>query len=1021
LLAFSYALYIIRLSHENSAMPKRGLIAIIAGVLLGGGFSASAADGGAGFGAGASFVVDHWGKDEGLPGGAVISMTQTRDGYLWLGTQYGLVRFDGIRFDVYDESALPGLDSSAIAFLFEDSRGNLCVGTENAGVALIKPGGQVHSLKIWADTPRGKLVSATETSDGAVWLYTSDGQLCRYREDRGDVWAVGANVWSNTRLVMADESGTLRIGTDTDLRVIPSVTTMQPPNLPQPEILPIKVDFLLNSQHGGYWRLAGGQVEKWRGNVRERDLGPYPWGGVPVASVCEDERGNLIVGTLGNGVFWYDTDNQAQRVSGLSHNTVLSLCVDREGSLWVGTDGGGLNRVKRTAFELIEDTRDVNVKTLCEDGEGGLFLGTFGGGVRHWKDGVQRQLGVEQGLTSLFLGSVFRDRDQMLWTGVFGIGLLQLQDGRFQQPLGMSGRGWAVSAIYQDRAGQLWVGTQTGLWRWDGQSWKSYTTRQGLSSDVVRALADDAEGTLWIGTEGGGLNRLRDEQIVVFGKEESGLPSQNVSSLLVDVDGVLWIGTSGGLARFHTNSWTRYTRSEGLVSHSIGYLIEDEQGFLWMGSNAGLMRAYKQSLNDFACGVTNTISVRTYKKADGLPDSECTHGAQPAAGRTQDGRLWFPTIKGVVSVDPARLEPNPYRPPVVLKSVLADGQERNTNGFRGKTLETITIPAGKEVLEIHYTSLNLAAADRARFKYRLEGHEAAWTDAGNVRFARYTKLPPKEYLFRVAACNEDGIWNEDGISLTVVVLPLFWQTWWFRSAAILGLLGMIAGAVYYVATQKLQRQLERMRQQEALEKERSRIARDLHDQLGANLTQVALLGELAESDKELPEEVEAHARQISLTARDTTRALDEIVWAANPANDTLDSLITYACKYAQDYLALAGLRHRLEVPAQLPDMTIPPEVRHNVFLAFKEAVNNVVKHAQATEARIRLQLAQNRFTLEIADNGRGASDLNSERARARNGLRNMRKRMEDIRGEFSIGPAPEGGTLVRLTAPIGNR
>lgn len=1002
-------------------MPKRGLIAIIAGVLLGGGFSASAADGGAGFGAGASFVVDHWGTDEGLPGGAVISMTQTQDGYLWMATQYGLVRFDGIRFDVFDESALPGLDSSAIAFLFEDSRGNLCVGTENAGVALIKPGGQVHSLKIWSDAPRGKLVSATETPDGAVWLYTSDGQLSRYRDERGDVWAVGATVWSSTRVVMADETGTLRIGTDTELRVIPSVTSMQPPNLPPPEVLSIKVDYLLNSQHGGYWRLAGGRVEKWRSNVQERDLGPYPWGGVPVATACEDSQGNLIVGTRGSGVFWYDNDGQAHRVSGLSHNTVLSLCVDREGSLWVGTDGRGLNRVKRTAFELLEETRGVTVKTLCDDGEGGVFLGTFGGGVRHWKDGVQRQLGVEQGLTSLFLGSVLRDRDEMLWAGVFGIGLLQLQEGRFQQPLGMGGRGWAVSAIYQDRAGQLWVGTQTGLWRWDGQSWKGYTTRHGLSSDVVRALADDAEGNLWIGTEGGGLNRLRDEQIVVFGKQESGLPSQNVSSLLVDIDGVLWIGTSGGLARFHTNSWTRYTRSEGLVSHSIGYLIEDEQGYLWMGSNAGLMRASKKSLNDFACGVTNTISVRTYKKADGLPDSECTHGAQPAAGRTQDGRLWFPTINGVVSVDPARLEPNPYLPPVLLESVLVDGQERNTNGFRGKPLETVTIPAGKEVIEIHYTSLNLAAADRARFKYRLEGHEAAWTDAGNVRFARYSKLPPKEYLFRVAACNEDGVWNEEGTQLTLVVLPLFWQTWWFRSAAILGLLAVIASVVYYVATQKLQRQLERMRQQEVLEQERSRIARDLHDQLGANLTQVALLGELAESDKELPEEVETHARQISLTARDTTRALDEIVWAANPANDTLDSLITYSCKYAQDYLALAGLRHRLEVPAQLPDMTIPPEVRHNVFLAFKEAVNNVVKHAQATEARIRLQLTQNRFTLEIADNGRGAADLNSERARSRNGLRNMRKRMEDVRGEFSIGPAPEGGTLVRLTAPIGNR
>src|SRR6185503_14274797 len=227
------------------------------------------------------------------------------------------------------------------------------------------------------------------------------------------------------------------------------------------------------------------------------------------------------------------------------------------------------------------------------------------------------------------------------------------------------------------------------------------------------------------------------------------------------------------------------------------------------------------------------------------------------------------------------------------------------------------------------------------------------------------------YHFQVKACNEDGVWNEAGASLAVIVLPPFWMTWWFRGAAVLCALGMVIGAVYYVSTQSLQRQLETLRQQEALEKERSRIARDLHDQLGANLTQVALLGELAESDKDLPNEVEAHARQISQTARETTRALDEIVWEANPSNDTLESLVTYACKYAQEYLALAGLRYRLDVPESLPAVPIPPDVRHNVFLAFKEAVNNVVKHAQASSAQVRLRLETDRFTLEVQDDGRG--------------------------------------------------
>jgi signal transduction histidine kinase len=203
-----------------------------------------------------------------------------------------------------------------------------------------------------------------------------------------------------------------------------------------------------------------------------------------------------------------------------------------------------------------------------------------------------------------------------------------------------------------------------------------------------------------------------------------------------------------------------------------------------------------------------------------------------------------------------------------------------------------------------------------------------------------------------------------------------------------------------------------------LEKERGRIARDLHDQLGASLTQIALLGELAESDKDAAAEVEAHAQQISKTARETTRVLDEIVWAVNPSNDTLEGLINYVCKYAQDYLTVAGLRYRLEVPAQLPATPLPPEVRHNVFLAVKEALTNVVRHAQATEARFRLRLEPTAFTLEIEDNGRGVAGLDDPHAQTRNGLRNMRRRMEDLGGSFSIGPAADHGAVVRLTVPL---
>jgi signal transduction histidine kinase len=785
-----------------------------------------------------------------------------------------------------------------------------------------------------------------------------------------------------------------------------------------------RLDFLLASRRGGYWRLADGRIQQWRTNHLERDLGPYPWGDAKVNAACEDNDGNLVVGTEGAGVFWYDAQGKAAAISaaqGLSHGTVLSVCVDREGDLWVGTDGGGLNRVRHQTFTVLEDTRGSTVQSVCDDGTGGLWIGAFGGGLKHWHNGRMEQIGSEQGLANNFyVRAVFLDRNQRLWVGADLLGLFQVQDGVLRQILSTE----RVSAIVQDRHGSLLVGTDNGLWSWDGENWGTLSTSNGLSANEVTAIAQDTGGDLWIGTARGGLNRVHEGKVTVYRKSEiSGLPSDSIASLSVDDSNGLWAGTAGGVARLRAGQWTAYSSRDGLPSDDIGYLLDDARGELWMGSYVGLIRVTKKVLDNFGQPGSAFIPIRSYGQSDGLLTRECTFGSQPAACRTADGRLWFPTIKGLVSVNPAQLRPNTNPPPVVIEGALINGLAADPNrsgAVRSPPMQSVTLPPGKGRLEIQFTSLNLAAPDKARFKYRLENYEQSETEApGNLRpvIARYPKLPPGDYEFHVTACNEDGVWNPAGTMLSVIVLPQFWQTWWFRAAAAATLLGLIVSAVHYVSTQRLQRQLASLRQREALEKERARIARDIHDQLGASLTQVALLGELVEADKNTPGEVEQHARQISETARETTLALDEIVWTVNPSNDTLDGLITYVCKSVQDYLTVAGVRHRIDVPTQLPGSAISPEVRHNVFLAAKEAVTNVVRHARATEVWLRLRLEAGRFTLEIQDNGRGLGNP-EEAARTRNGLRNMRKRLEDVGGTFDIGAAPEGGTVVRLTAPI---
>jgi ligand-binding sensor domain-containing protein/signal transduction histidine kinase len=994
---------------EQLNMPKNKLK--VAGLLVIGAFLFFGIFAGRAANNAPRYFVDAWGTKEGLPQNSVITIIQTHDGYLWFGTLNGIVRFDGNRFTVFDESNTPGLNSSRIVKLFEDGKNNLWIGTETAGAARVQ-NGRVISLDVGRGRRGGMLKGICEDSEGAVWLYTADGELARYQNDKMNVWSIGGG--EGRAIIAGKKSGLLWIGSDRSLFAIDPKAVQASNSLPVIETVPVtKLDFLLAGKTGGQWRLVNGKIQKWVGQRLESQW-PYPWPTETiVATACEDENGNLAVGTLAEGLFLFDAEGQVTRITtkeGLSYNSVLSLHADKEGSIWVGLDGGGLNRVKPQIFQTLNESVGLTVQSVVEDDKGGLWFSS-NNEIDHLKNEILYRFPMNR----YYVRPLLVDTNERIWAGTY-VGLFRYENDLFQR-VRRETISWEVSALHQDRKGQIWIGTQGGLVRWNESEWKIFTTADKLSSNLIRVIADDAQGNLWIGTERGGLNRFRDGKFTAF-QQTNGFPSDNISSLYADNDGVLWVGTFGsGLVRFQDGKWTHYTTREGLISNGIDYIIEDDQGCLWIGSNTGLMRIRKKALNDFARGEINFVPCRGFGKPDGLPASECTLGSQPAACRTRDGRLWFPTIAGLASVDPSQFHLNTNPPPVLIESVLVEGQEQTANRLNVKLPESITVPPGKEHVEIQYSSLNLSAPNSARFKYRLEGHEESWSEVGNTRVARYSKLPPGNYRFQVTACNEDGVWNPVFSSIGIIVQPPFWRTWWFMTLVAAGLLGLIVAIVHFVSTQKLQRELVVLRHQEALEKERARIARDIHDQVGASLTQVSLLGEMVESDKDAPEEIEAHGKQISQTARETARALDEIVWTVNPSNDTLDGLINYICKHAQDYLSVAGLRYRLEIPAELPRKNISPEARHNVFLAAKEAVTNIVRHAQASEVWIRLSLAPNYFTLKIEDDGRGFAP--DKAAALRHGLSNMRKRMEDIGGTFSIEPRVEGGTVVSFTVPIG--
>jgi len=610
----------------------------------------------------------------------------------------------------------------------------------------------VQSIDLGPVGQGSRLVSACEDTNGAVWLYTGDARLARYQDGKLDLLKLFKDVPAVSRMVAADRSGLIWIS-EFEASLTGGVAwllSFRPENF-HPHALAVeqnlqanRIDAILAGKNGGVWRLMDGRVQKWNGRLR--DFGPYPWtnatvSAAQVTAVCEDADGNLIVGTPRDGIYWFDAGGDYRHITrdqGLSSNFILSLCLDREGNLWVGTDGGGLNRVKKKIFLSPGNLSPLPAQSVAADATGGLWTAFNANGAACWRGNSVQNYAVGQYENAW---AVLVDQQQQVWMGTLGEGLFELQNGQFQralhQPIPPSSQTAPdIFALFEDRSGQLWVGTQSGLAAGDGQTWKFYTTADGLPENIVRAIAQDPAGNFWIGTESQGLSYLSNGRFSPVPAATNGPPGNDISALCMDRDGVLWVGTAGhGLACLKNGQWTQFSTLNGLPSNSISYIIEDDDGNLWIGSNAGLMRIPKQG------GSLNFAALRTFGQPDGLPTRECSIGSEPAAGRASDGKLWFPTAKGLVSVNPAAFKPDTQPPLVMIESVKVDTAEQKTNRLSSAWSQAVVVPPGAEQLEIHYTGLHFTAPQEIRFRYRLAGHETTYTEAGNERVARSLSIP----------------------------------------------------------------------------------------------------------------------------------------------------------------------------------------------------------------------------------------------------------------------------------------
>lgn len=964
------------------------------------------------------YAVRVWQADDGLPQNMVTAAVQTRDGYLWFGTYSGLARFNGERFQVFDSVNTPAILDRRITYLFEDRRGTLWIGTDSGTVTRYSNG--TFTLHAPASGAVGeKIIGLGTDENDRLWGMRGNGSVAPL--DGGDpVTSLIAPALPNVMAWTRNAAGNIWV-TENGLAARLLDGSFAPLAFPPPRT----ENYVLGiaaSADGGVWVLCDNQVRKWKGDRWVEDRGAFPWPPGSLACALELHDGTLAVGTIYSGVYLIFGDGRPpvsfDRSKGMPQNWGRFLFEDREHNLWVGAGSAGLVSIHRSAFSVLNPPDQWQGCTVLSAAPGqgnSLWIGTDGAGLYHFRDGQWSHYGEAEGLPNRYIPAVVETEHGEVWAGHFWWGSpFRLEDGRFARPSHVDEKSAPVFGLLTTPGSDdLLVGNRDGLLQLTGDQAAWLVKAPHSSAGAVCAMVREPNGTIWCGFGEGGLARLAGNQLSVF-RRKDGLPTDSVQCLFLDDDGSLWIGTAdGGLSRYRDGRFANLGIEHGLADSFVGAILDDGLGYLWLSTHHGLQRISKSELKRCANGESSTVTSHIYNSSDGLPTIDFTGGLQGAGCKSRDGRLWFASSKGLVSVDPSQIVPNPVTAPVVLESFLVDG---GAVRMEQDVVENRLQP-DHERLEFGYTGLSFVAPGKVLFKYRLEGIDKAWVDAGTKRTAYYSRLPAGTYRFHVIACNNDGLWNTRSASVQFSVAPFFWQTWWFVGTCALAALSGVAAMVRFITRRRMQRRMQNLQRQHALERERARIAQDIHDDVGSSLARIAMLSQPARGDLAEPQRTAAVLARIYATAREVTRALDEIVWAVDPHHDTLDSLVSYMGKFAQDFLAAADIRCRLDAPVDLPNWRITAETRHNLFLAFKEGLNNVLKHAAATEVRVSLTLRTDSFVLTIKDNGRGIDPQRSGtsdpgRLISGHGLQNMQRRLSLVGGRCEIFNGPDQGTTV---------
>jgi ligand-binding sensor domain-containing protein/signal transduction histidine kinase len=949
------------------------------------------------------FNASVWLTENGLPQNTVHSITQAKEGYVWIATEEGLARFDGIKFTIFDKQNTPELKSNDIRVLLEDRRGALWIGTTDGLVRL-------QDSKFTAFTTRDGLPSnvidaVCEGNNDSVWVVTAAGTVRFGDSVFTPSTASGEFPKAGVKALFEDREGALWIGSSEGLArykngAITKYTTQD--GLANNSIVSIVSDKDARMWVGttnGLSQLEGGRFVTYT----TRD-------GLPnnrIISLAVDREGSVWIGTAGGlSRFANKQFSNFPIGAGFASEIILSIFEDREGSLWIGTESSGLSLLKDkkvTTYTSREGLGSDLVKSIYEDRKGNIWIGTNGGGLSLLQDGKFTTYTVAAGLSSNVVLALFDDSDGNLWAGTPD-GLNRFRDGKFKTFTSADGlANDFVRSIYADHKGNLWIGTSGGLTRMRGDRFNVYTTADGLPNDFIGTIYEDVRGNIWIGTLGG-LSEFKDEKFTTYTTRD-GLSSGVVISLHEDADGALWIGTSGGgLNRLKQGKFTAYTTRNGLPDDVVYSILEDRQNSLWLGSNKGIFRVNKNDLDDFANGKVGSITSVLYGPADGMITRECSGGGHPAGWRSANGKLWFATIKGVAMIDPERIKLNDQPPPVAIEQIRVDDESI-------VPAQTIELGPGKSRLDFYYTALSFVAPEKVRFKYKLEGFDSDWVDVGTRRVAYYTNLRPGRYKFRVIASNNDGLWNSTGATFDLYLKPHFYQTYWFYAVCFLSL-AMLVWQFYRFRLKQVESQFA------AVLAERNRIAREIHDNLAQEMLGISVQLEVVA--RTMPASAElamTHLDRVRMLVRHGIAEARRYVWDLRSQALDKNDLPAALSDTARRLTTETAVSTKVEVSGTFRPLS--PLIEGNLLRIGQEAINNAVRHAQARNILVNLKFDERRVQLSVRDDGSGFNYQESMNGDAKHfGLVGMQERAVRIGGTLKVDSRAGEGTEVVADVPI---